>query len=82
MIKFIGLYAASISTLLAYLSMSIYRFVDVQKYIKIRLDKRFIIMSILIFSIVIFSYYIRNIYLSLLIWKITFIIMIYIIENY
>ena len=39
-IKYIGLYAASISTLIAYFIMSIYRFVDIKKYVNIVLDKK------------------------------------------
>lgn len=45
LIKFIGLYAASISTLVAYFTMSIYRLYDVKKYIKIKLDKSFILKN-------------------------------------
>lgn len=35
LIKYIGLYAASLSTLIAYGVMMIYRCIDVQKYIRI-----------------------------------------------
>lgn len=66
MIKFIGLYAASISTVLAYLSMSIYRFIDVQKYVKIKLDKKFIAIAVLVTSVIMTIYYIRNTYLCIL----------------
>ena len=65
LIKFIGLYAASLATLIAYLAMSIYRFIDVQKYIKIKLDKKFIFISIPVIAIVLCVYYIRNVYLCL-----------------
>lgn len=63
LIKFIGLYAASISTLLAYFAMSIYRFIDVQKYVKIKLDSKFIIISIQVIVIIVSFYYLNNIYL-------------------
>lgn len=66
MIKFIGLYAASISTLLAYLSMSIYRFFDVQKYVKVKIEKKFILISIVTTILIVVIYYIRNIYLCFL----------------
>ena len=41
-IKQIGLYAASISTLIAYFSMFIYRFIDSRKYIKFTVNKKLI----------------------------------------
>lgn len=66
LIKFIGLYAASISTLIAYLAMSIYRLIDVQKYIKIKLDKKFIIVSVPVITVIIFIYYTKKVYLCLL----------------
>lgn len=56
----IGLYAASISTLIAYLSMSIYRYVDVQKYVKVKVNKKLILFSILIGSAIIICYYSKN----------------------
>ncbi len=45
LIRFIGLYAASISTVVAYLSMAVYRFVDVQKYVKIKLEWGYLAVS-------------------------------------
>ena len=66
LIKFIGLYAASISTLLAFLSMTIYRYIDVQKYVKLSVDKKLFIMSIIVGIMIISIYYIRNIYLCIL----------------
>lgn len=65
LIKFVGLYAASISTLVAYLVMAIYRYADVQKFVKIRVDKKFIIMSFIMMPILLISYYINNIYLNI-----------------
>lgn len=67
LIKYIGIYAAVVSTLISYLVFTIYRYVDVSKsYFKISLlSKTFIINFILlIFSF--FVYYINNIYISLL----------------
>lgn len=65
-IKKIGLYAASISTLISYLAMSIYRYVDVQKYVKIKLNIKNIILLLTTLSIVMILYYIRNNYLCIL----------------
>lgn len=64
-IKFIGLYAAAISTALAYLIMMIYRHYDVKKHVNISYDKNLIFSTILMFTIVIYLYYLNNIYLNI-----------------
>lgn len=66
LIKYIGLYAASISTLIAYLSMSIYRYIDIQKYVKIKLDRRFVFISLTITIIITTFYYINNKYIHII----------------
>lgn len=66
LIKHIGLYAASIATLISYLAMTIYRYIDVKKYAKIEIELRtiiFIIISILLSTT---TYYIRNNFISAL----------------
>lgn len=60
LINLLGLYAASLSTLIAYLSMSIYRYIDVQKYVKLRIDMKFILVIIPITLITVITYYYRN----------------------
>lgn len=65
LIKFIGLYAAVISTFVAFFVMSIYRLMDASKrYFKIRIDMKFIIQSLIALIFVFVSYYINNIYLN------------------
>ena len=44
-IKFIGLYAASGSTLISYLILFIYRMIDVQKFVKIKFDLRYLFIT-------------------------------------
>lgn len=61
LIKFIGLYAASISTFVSYFAMAIYRYFDVKKYLKIHIDKKNMINSIFIGVIITMLYYINNI---------------------
>lgn len=56
----IGLYAASISTLVAWLSMMIYRFMDSKKYVKIKINKKLILSMIIIGIISIVSYYVKD----------------------
>lgn len=65
LINVIGLYAACISTMIAYLFMVVYRHFDMKKYVNIKIEKNLIIKStlILIFSIV--FYYINNLYLNI-----------------
>lgn len=59
LIKYIGLYAASISTFISYFLMSIYRYIDIKKYIKIEIENKFIIFSVPLFIIAIILYYVR-----------------------
>lgn len=59
----IGLYAASLSTLIAYFVMTVYRIIDVQKYVKVTIDKRNCIIYILVLLIILISYYSNKIYL-------------------
>lgn len=65
LIKFIGLYAASISTLLAYVAMTIYRHIDVKKYTKLKLKWDRILIASGIFVLVTIAYYININWISL-----------------
>lgn len=65
-IKYIGIYAAAISTAIAFLVMGVYRCIDVQKYVKIKFNKKMIIEIILVFSIATIIYYINNIYINII----------------
>ncbi|MGM9849285.1 MAG: lipopolysaccharide biosynthesis protein [Bacilli bacterium] len=60
LIKKIGLFAASTSTLIAYLTMAIYRYIDVQKYVKIKIEKKAILYILFMAIITIISYYMQN----------------------
>lgn len=67
LIKFIGLYAAAVATLVSYMFISMQRYRDINKrYLKISIDKKFIIISIVIGIIILTTYYINNIILNLL----------------
>ncbi|WP_195837847.1 lipopolysaccharide biosynthesis protein [Anaerococcus porci] len=59
MIKFIGLYAASFSTLIAYMTMAIYRYFHVRKYINIRIEKKLFLLISIMGTVSILSYYLR-----------------------
>lgn len=63
LIKFIGLYAAAISTLASFVIMSIYRLNDVnKKYIKISYNYKKIVCTCLVASIIVTTYYLNNVY--------------------
>lgn len=58
LIKFIGLYAAVISTLVSYLIMAVYRYFTAKKsYFAIKIDMKMILLSIIILAIVLYTYY-------------------------
>ena len=66
LVKFIGLYAAVISTFASYFIMSIYRIIDInKKYFKIKIDKSLILKTLIVLVIVLPLYYINNICLNI-----------------
>ena len=60
LVWFIGLYAAVISTAVAYTIMTIYRHFDLKKYVKIKYRLSDIILAVLGFATVTILYYIGN----------------------
>lgn len=60
LIKLVGLYAASISTLVAYAAMAIYRYFDVKKYVKVCLKRSSLLIAVAVAGITILTYYLRN----------------------
>ncbi len=82
LIKFIGLYAAVISTFVAFFIMSIYRLIDVSKrYFKVKMNIKFIIQSLIALIVVFISYYINNIYLNIFVVLFAVFFTIYINKN-
>lgn len=63
LIKFIGLYAASISTLVAYATMSVYRYFHIKKYVNVPLHRKGVYL--LITAIVCISYYTNNFFMNI-----------------
>lgn len=61
LIKFIGLYAASLSTLIAFGSMAIVRYIDVNKIIKMKIKKRFLLATFVLSLILLITYYANEI---------------------
>lgn len=73
LIKFVGLYAASISTLVAYVSMLIYRYIDSKKYINLKVDKKLLLSSVVMIFVLFIGYYINNLILNIFVLIITII---------
>lgn len=74
----LGLYAASISTFIAYFTMLIFRIIDTRKYIKIEYSTKMLVVLIISYIIVCNSYYLNNIYLNYLTFIGTILISLYI----
>ncbi len=66
LIKFIGLYAACVSTLISYFIMSIYRYIDCQKYVKVRLDIKKITIFTALYILSSIIYLINNIWMNII----------------
>lgn len=66
LIRFIGLYAAAVSTAIAYFVMMVYRHFDLKKYMNIQYEKGLLWKTITIFTFSIFLYYQHNLYLDIL----------------
>lgn len=62
-IRVIGLYAASISTVLSYLVILLIRMMTMEKYVKIRLPLTYTLELCAVFTIVGFAYFINNLLL-------------------
>ena len=67
LIKSIGLYAASISTVIAYALMFIYRWIDVKKYVKFNVNKILMFALTIMYGITIFTYYLKNSMISVVV---------------
>lgn len=67
LIKHIGLYAASISTLISYFVMFVYRLLDSKKYVKLSVAKSLIFSLIIMYALSFAGYYIKNIVICLII---------------
>lgn len=66
LIKFIGIYAAALSTMIGYGGMAIYRYFHSRKYIVIKFDRNTIISSIFMIILSLLSYYSENKFFQLL----------------
>ena len=67
LIKSIGLYAASISTVIAYALMFIYRWIDVKIYVKFNVNKILMFALTIMYGVTIFTYYLKNSMISVIV---------------
>ncbi|MBP5679011.1 MAG: oligosaccharide flippase family protein [Bacilli bacterium] len=65
-IKYIGLFAAAISTTISYFVMFFYRHIDLKKYVKIQYEKGLFLKSFCIFIFAIFFYYYNQWYTNII----------------
>ena len=66
LIRHLGLYASSVSTLLAYFVMFMIRYFDIKKYKTIKVRKSVVFTSITMMSVVIVIYYLQMMWLKVL----------------
>lgn len=66
LIQKLGLYAASISTLVSFLFLFLFRYYNVQKYVDIKLKKSYFVFYIILFSTSTVIYYLKNTTLSVI----------------
>ena len=79
LIKFIGLYAACISTFISYFAMTIYRYYDLKKYMNVAINFNSILIFTILFSISSALYYLNNNYFNML--NLIFVIIDFIFNN-
>ena len=64
-IKYIGLYAAALSTAISYFIMMLYRHLDLKKYVDIKFEKGLLYKTVIIYIFSIVLYYSHNLYLNI-----------------
>ena len=79
LIKFVGIWAAIISTFISYLILSICRYIDIRKYFKFKLNFKKIIIFIFIYCVATCMYLFNNIYFN--IFNLIYITIFVVIEN-
>lgn len=65
LINYIGLYAAALSTAIAYFVMMMYRHFDLKKHINIKFENGLVLKTVLIFAFSMILYYQNNLYLNI-----------------
>lgn len=66
LVKRIGIYAAAISTVLAYFTITIVRHIDINKKIKMQYNKGYLISESVVYIIIFYAYYSKNIKIEII----------------
>lgn len=66
LIRNIKLWAACISTLISYIVLTIFRYFDIQKYVKMKINFFLLTTTLAIYALSAFGYYKNNLYLNIL----------------
>lgn len=82
LIRYIGLYAASISSVVAYAVMLGIRYFDIQKFVKIRTDKKLVLSVVCMMMIQFVTYYMRNFWVSVINFLIVVLYALYLNRNF
>lgn len=70
-INYIGVYAAPLSSAVAFGIMGIYRYVDIQKYISVRLNRFYVVQLVCIYIVICLGYYSESAILQIVMLAIT-----------
>ena len=66
LVKEIGLYAAAVSSVCAYIIITVISHIDVQKFVKIKIEIKYIFMEMILYMLVISAYYLNKILIQLI----------------
>lgn len=66
LINFIGLWASAISSVVAYGFLVVYKYIDIQKYCKVKIPKKLVYQSLILLIIVSYSYYSKSSFIQLI----------------
>lgn len=72
-IRIIGIYSAAISSVVSYLVISVYRYFDIKKYVRVPINRKDILIIILLFTCAMITYYIENTIFNILALLIIFV---------
>lgn len=71
MVNFIGIYAAPLSSAIAFGVMGIYRYYDIRKYIVVKLSSRYVVSYIVMYAVACVAYYSKSFVLKLVVLGVT-----------
>lgn len=82
LVRWIGLYAAAVSTAIAFAIMALYRYYDLKKYINVKIPCKYLVLTVLMYGVTTACYYSNNMFLQLMILIIDAFISLYINKTF